>query len=270
MSRLACVGLAVASLATRANAACDVTPNPGLIDGPVAIGLYQADLATGRRACPRTEVGLGARAGAVIAPGAFYGNLAVDTMVTGSWAWRGQLELFGALELLHWQFVQNASLTGTALELGQLTLGVASVALETPRWALTPYLRLMLPTASDGARVLGGELGVAASFRPHRRVELRGFVASDLSGAASSAPRLVRGGATLALGAQYMPWSWLGLALDLQSQLAHRGGFDTFALAPAARFRFWRGLGAELAALAPLAGAERHDFFLLLRLTNRF
>jgi hypothetical protein len=255
------------SLAARSvYAACDETPHHGLADGPLVIGLYEADMGTGKRACPRSEITLGARASAMIAAERFYGNLGVDTMLSGSWAWKDRAEVFGTLELVHWQFAQNATIKGTAIGFGQLTLGGSLVAYQNQKWVLTPYARLMLPTASEGVRVLGGELGLAAGFHPHKRVELRGFFGGDISGGASAAPSFVRGGANLALGLQYMPWTWLALALDFHFQFGHRAGFDTFALAGGLRFRFWRGIGLELAALGPLAGADEHDFVLLLRL----
>jgi hypothetical protein len=251
-------------------AACDNTPNPGLVDGPVNIGLYESDMATGRRACPRSELTLGARAAAIVATGRFYGNIGVDTLLTGSYSIRNRGEIFGSLEVVHWQFVQNATIKGTEIGLGQLTLGGSLVAIETERWVLTPFVRMMLPTSTLGERVLGGELGVASEFRPHRRLALHGFVSFDVSGGASSAPAFIRRGASFALGMQYMPWSWLALTLDLDVQVGHLDDLDVVALAPSLRFRFRRGFGLELAALAPVAGEDGHDFALLLRLANRF
>jgi hypothetical protein len=259
--------LALVFAAHAASAACDPS---GLIDGPVVVGVWEADMTAGRRACPRSELALGARASALIATDRFYGNLAVDSLLQLSWAWRHRLEVFGTLELVHWQYAQNATIKGSATGTGPLTLGTSVVALNTRRWVLSPYLRLMLPTASQGERVLGGELGAASGFLAHRRVELHGYLALDVTGAAGPAASSPRGGVSFALGVQYTPWRWLGLALDLDFQFAHKGAFDLFALAPAARFRFWRGLGLELAALAPLAGADGHDFALLLRLANRY
>src|SRR5262245_61507684 len=47
----------------------------GGIQGPVASGFFDADFATGRRACPRTEMGLGLQGGAAIDLPNFYGQL---------------------------------------------------------------------------------------------------------------------------------------------------------------------------------------------------
>src|SRR5262249_20145400 len=58
---------------------------PALPAGPVGVaGFHEADLAQARRACPRTEVGLGMRAAAVIDTAAFYGSLDAQGVLFGS------------------------------------------------------------------------------------------------------------------------------------------------------------------------------------------
>ncbi len=57
---------------------CARTPHVGLIDGPVTIGAYLGELGAGRRACPRSEIQLGLRGGAIIDTPKFYGALALD------------------------------------------------------------------------------------------------------------------------------------------------------------------------------------------------
>jgi hypothetical protein len=261
--------LAIVLLSHSAHAACKRALHPGLLDGPVVVGLQEADLATGRRACPRSEIQVGARAAAIIAAEAFYGNLRLDAMVSGSWSIRGRGELFATLALVHWEFAQNATIKGDALGIGPLTLGGSWVAFEGDTVAVTPYARAMLPTASLGVPTLGLEAGVAFSARPHRRVELHGFMAGDVTAGFSAAPTSVRKGATFSLGAQAAPWTWLAIALDLHMQFGHRAGFDLFALSPALRFRLWRGLSLEGAVMAPVAGADRHDVAFALRLGSR-
>ena len=94
----------------------------------------EADLATGRRACPRTEIGLGVRGGAIIDTPNFYGNLGGQAQLFGSWAFRRKTELFATLEPVTFGFTQNATLTkpGTIQSLsfyvaqaaGNLRLGI--------------------------------------------------------------------------------------------------------------------------------------------------
>ena len=101
------------------------------------------DVTTGRRACPRTEVGVGTRARAVIDTPGFYGAIGADALVFASAALSPRLEVFGTLEAFHFQFVQTATLTATSGTLGQLTAGAALLTLSTERLALTTVGRAM-------------------------------------------------------------------------------------------------------------------------------
>ena len=74
----------------------------------------------------------------------------------------------------------------------------------------------------------------------------------------------------MALGLQYTPATWFGLAFDLHLQLGHAAAVDFFAPAIGFRFRFWRGLGVELVALIPVVGNDRHDALAALRFMYRF
>ena len=230
-----------------AETVCDNARHPGLTDGPVTIGYADAELGTGHRACLRDEIGLGERAGAIIDTPGFYGALNADTLLTATHVFARRFELFGALELVHYQFAQNATLKGSSVGLGQLTVGGAFQALAGRAWAVTPYVRLELPTSSDApdVRTVGGELGVAVDFRPYRKVMFHGYLGGDLTAGLSAAPSLVRGGAQADVGVQYSPATWIGLVLDLRLALGHRAALDWLAPAVAFRFRFWRTLGAE-------------------------
>lgn len=252
--------------------ACDRWRHPGMPEGPVVIGLYDADMSTGRRTCPRTELTIAARGAAVLDTPNFYGSLQADALIAGSYAVRRNLEVFGTLELIHYLFVQNASLKGTAVGLGQLTLGAAMVAFQRGPAVITPFGRLMLPTSSStpNVRTLGGEAGVAWSVRPLDRLAVHGTFGVDITGGASAGPPDVRAGALLNVGLQYNPATWFGLVLDLNLQLGHRAPIDAFAPALGLRFRLYRGLAAELGVTAPVAGADRRLFLGALRIGYRF
>lgn len=252
--------------------ACAKTIEPRLNEGPVVLGLYDADFGTGRRACLRSELALYERFGAVIDAKDFYGGVRADTIVSGSYWLRPRLELFGALELIHWEFAQNATVKASTIGLGQLTVGAQGLILETKRWVLSGYGRVLLPTASwtPSVQTIGAELGVNASFRPHRKVELHGHLGGDLTAGLSAGPADVRGGTTLMVGVQYTPARWFALAVDLSTVLGHRAALDAFLPSIGLRFRVWRGLGLELDATAPVAGADRRLAIAALRLHCRF
>jgi len=240
---------------------------PGLVDGPVAMGLFQGDLGAGRRACPRSELALGVRAGAIIDTPNFYGNLSVDAILEASMNLRDRAELFISVPFINWQYVQNASLTGSQARLGAMSVGGSIIALDKKGAVLSPYARVLLPT---DVRTVGAEAGLALSFRGSRVRTLgaHAVVAGDVSGGISG-PSSVRGGGLLILGLEWTPARWFGLMVDLQSHLGYRAVLDWLAPAAAVRFRIYRGLGVELSALVPLAGADRHDVALRLRLSLR-
>ncbi|MFZ5469340.1 MAG: hypothetical protein ACOZIN_07870 [Myxococcota bacterium] len=239
----------------------------GLFEGPVAFGYYEADVATGRRACPRTEIGLGAKAGAVIDTPDFYGGIAADALLFGSYALDDTRELFATLELLHYQFVQNATLKGTSLGLGQLTAGMSFYGYQSGAFRGSTSARLMLPTSTLGnARIVGAELGHALSWRGLSKLEVHGYLGLDFSAALSAGPALPRLGGLANVGVQYSPLPWLGLVLDVNT---HIGGATDY-LAPALALRVGtRSFGAELGATLPLLGNDRHDAVGGIRLAYR-
>ena len=236
--------------------ACDAWQSKGLNEGPAALGYAEADVATGRRACPRSEVGLGARFGAIIDTPDFYGSVNVNGLLYGSWALRPTTEIFATLEAVNFNYAVNAVLASTQLTLGNMTAGATQVLTQSATFVGSVSARLLLPTSFEipGARLIGGELGASGSWRPQEWLEVHGYLGGDLSGAIGRAASLPRGGVVLIAGAQFTPFKWGGLVLDLTGRL---GPLSYFA--PTVAFRFAIGrLGIELAATRPLAGTDRH------------
>jgi hypothetical protein len=56
-----------------------------LPEGPVSLGLEDADLGTGRRVCPRTEAGLAVRLGATLDTADFYGAISANGVMVESY-----------------------------------------------------------------------------------------------------------------------------------------------------------------------------------------
>ncbi len=242
---------------------------PGLEEGPVALGFFEADVATGRRVCPRSEAGIGGRLGLTVDTPNFYGAIAGDGLVFASLAADDRTELFATFEAVHHQWVQNAVLKGSTTSLGQLTAGASHQTFESGHWLGATSARFMLPTSTATPRVavVGLELGQAVSYRRYDTVELHGYLGADVSAGLSAAASDVRAGLLLNVGAQWSPASSFGLVVDLND---HVGGTATY-LAPALglRFRPWRDVGAELDVTLPLAGTDRHDVVAGLRVGTR-
>ncbi len=245
----------------------------GLPEGPVSASFHEVDFARARRACLRSEVGLGGSGGAIIDTPNFYGTLNANGLLFGSWTFaKGSTELFATAEVIRWVYAQNATLKGTSLGLGQLSVGASRVVLATEEAQVTPSVRLMLPTATGEANVhvLGFEAGVASTVRPLPPLQLHGFAGAQVAGGVfSPAPSQPRAGALLVVGLQYSPWSWAALAVDLNARFGLRAALDSLAPAFALRFGVGRHVGVELAATLPVAGADRHDFAGALRVSYR-
>lgn len=247
---------------------CQRWPGAGLPAGPVSLGYAEADVAVGRRACPRTEVGLGVRLGAIIDTPDFYGAIRADAVLFGSWALAPRWELFATVEAFTFSFAQNAVLTSTKMTLGHATVGATFVILENDAVTVSGSARVLLPTSFElpGARLLGGELGTSASWRPLKWLEVHGYLGGDLNGALGRAAASPRGGGVLLAGVQLSPFEWGALVVDVTGRL---GTLSYLAPAVALRFRFGR-LGLELGATLPVAGIDRHDVIAGLRASWRF
>jgi hypothetical protein len=273
MSRplVALASLLLVPAAARAEGACEQWISPALAEGPVTFGFLSADVATGRRACPRTEVGLGLQGGAIVETANFYGAVTATGLLSGSFAVRPDLEVFATLEVPRFQYVQNATLTGTTLSLGQLTAGATYVALAQGPLVVSPSARLQLPTsfASPRTRTLGGELGAAVLYRPQARFEVHGYVGADVSAGLGAAASQPRAGFLVNVGSEYAFFSGFAAVLDANVHFGHRAVLDYVAPALGLRFRAGEHFGAELGASLPLLGAERHMAIGGLKLTYR-
>ncbi|HLL54969.1 MAG TPA: hypothetical protein VK447_15550 [Myxococcaceae bacterium] len=254
-----------------AQSGCDKWPARGLQEGPVGVGYYEADFATGRRACPRTEIGIGMRGGAIIDTPNFYGAISADALLFGSVALNPRLELFGTLEVVHYQWIQNASLRGDQTSMGQATAGATYVIYQEGAFLLAPSARMMLPTstASANVRTMGLELGAAASYRAFSWLEVHGYAGGDMSMGFSAAPTDARFGLLLLAGVQWSPLDWLGVVLDMNGHFGARAGMDYMAPVLGVRVRIYEGLAAELGMTLPMAGADRHDALGGLKITYR-
>jgi len=232
----------------------------GMPTGPAAIGYFEADVATGRRACPRTEFGLGARFAAIIDTPNFYGNLGVSGVLFGSYALNERTELFATLEAVSFTYAVNASLSKTGLTLGNLTAGATRVLYTPGNFVGSASVRLLLPTSFEipGARLIGVELSHLTAWEVRSWLELHSAVGVDFSAAISGAQAFPRLGATALIGGALQPTSWFAFVLDVSGHL----GVRSF-LAPTAALRFRvASLGIELGATLPLVGTDRHDFII--------
>lgn len=266
-----------AAAAVPASSTCARWSSAALIEGPAPLSFYDADFGVGRRACPRNELSLGVGGGAVIDVPAFYANLGASLLASASYVYTPKLELFGTVELVRYDWVQNATLKGSMIRLGQLTVGASYLLWDTGTFAVAPVARVMLPVFLTGARTFGLEVGAAGTWRITDRFDAHAYLSLDGSGALlSPGDGVFRGGLGLELGAQYNVTDWFGALLGAKLHAFHRNGLrpasqplDYLAPLLGLRFAFGKHVGAELSATLPLLGADRHDALGLLRVTYR-
>ena len=247
--------------------ACGKWKAPALMEGPAFVGYSVADFAIGRRACPRSEVGIGADFGAIIDTPNFYGDVGIQALVYGSIALDEKTEVFALLEAYDWEYTVNAVISGTRATLGNATLGISRQLYETDEVAGAASLRVLLPTASNipGTRNTGAELGHSVSMRPKSWLEVHAYAGVGFTVGIGPAPLP---GLTLAgmIGLALSPTSWFSLVVDLSGGIAGRS-----FLAPSAALRFRVfNLGIELAVTRPIAGDDRHDAIGAARVAWRF
>ncbi|MBM4783639.1 MAG: hypothetical protein GQE15_38715 [Archangiaceae bacterium] len=247
---------------------CVAEDSRGLPEGPLGVGYVEADLAVGRRPCPRTEVGLAVRGAGIIDTPNFYGNVGAQGALFGSWAVRPRTELFASLEAVSFGFTQNATLTKTEITLGHMTAGVSQVLYDTERLTGAFTGRVLLPTSFEipGMRLVGAEVGHAVSWRPKTWLEVHGAASVDLTlglGAARSDPRV---GGFAVVGAMWQPTTWFGFVLDVNGRI---GRVSYLAPTIGARFRI-SSFGIEVGGSLPIVGNDRHDFVASLRFSWRF
>lgn len=238
-----------------------------LQEGPVVLGYAQVDVATGRRVCPRTEVGIGGTFGAIIDTPAFYGLLTVDGLVFGSFAIDEKTEVFATLAPVEYQYAQNGPLKATRLYFADMTIGATRHLHGNDSFLGAVSARLLLPTSFGipGARQAGIELGHASSWTPLRWLEVHTWLGGDFSFGLGNAPAVPALGGTLTVGAQVAPVDFAALVVDLTG---HLGRLSYFAPTAALRFRIY-AVSIDIGATLPLAGNDRHDLIFGARFALR-
>jgi len=242
--------------APRGLAACALGPDRAMVEGPVALGFFSVDVATGRRVCPRTEVGLVLGGDAEIDIPQFRALMGGGATLFGSFAVSDKLEVFGTFEAFRMNYSQNASLSVTVPGVGMLSGGATYALWSSESSVLGLTGRLMLPTSSTvvNVRTTSLEAGALFSHRMGSAFELHGLLGTDLTlgiTPATSQPRL---GFLVGVGGQWAPVDGFAVALEVQTHFGDRGSFDYLAPALGFRFKVHKQIGMELGLATHLLG----------------
>lgn len=244
----------------------------GLPTGPTRAGLIPGDLGAGHRACGRKEIGVSFGGGLTVDLPAFYGRLAAQLAVDGSWMITDRLEVFAELELLRVEMLITP-LGSTAITLGHTSIGASYGFLRTKPLALAAHGRLVLPTAFGlyrNAAPFAFDLGVAGQLEINRHIALHGdanLLFQAMAGKGPAAPRL---GGSVVLGAEFIPVPEVGIVLDLKSRLGWGGEpVDMLAGAIGLRFSDLKRFGFTIAGTIPIVGRDRTAAAVELRASIR-
>jgi len=259
-SALLGVALALAGAPAR-GAACE---GSALDQGaPARIGPGPAGFGSLPQACAGTEVSLESNAALLIAADDFYGSIRAGVALSGRYAVSRHFWLSLWAPGLEYRYVANATVTADSVDLGAGAVG-AHLALPLGQNAeFAPYLRVLVPTETifvNGVRY-GVEHGFALTYRTSPHLELVGgatFPALFTDTAGHVQARYEPG---LGAEAAYAPWHFFTLVGGATARLRFGDdrAFESFDPTLAFRFFALRALRIELAARAPLFGADRTD-----------
>lgn len=213
-------------------------------------------------ACPRYELSARAGMGVLIDEPNFYGSLGLTGVLRGRLPLPGGGWLSASFPGVAFDFVANATVEATALNLSASTLGLHVPVPVNGMFALAPYVRWLLPTETilQNASRFGFEQGIAfvASFHPI--FEVTGGYALPLTMTTSGLATQNLFRPTVVVDAGLRPWSWLEVLAGGQLRMvpAHDPepleGVDARA---SIRIYPWRGALIDVAGAFPLAGRDR-------------
>jgi len=244
----------------------------GLPTGPTRAGLIPGDLGAGHRACGRKEIGLSFGGGLTVDLPNFYGRLAAQFALDGSWMITDRFEVFAELELLRVEMLITP-LGSTAITLGHTSIGASYGVLRTKPLALAAHGRLVLPTAFGlyrNAAPFAFDLGLAGQLEISRHIAFHGDANVLFQAMAGKGPAAPRAGASVVLGAEFIPVPEVGIVLDLKSRFGWGGEpVDMLAGAIGLRFSDLKRFGFTIAGTIPIVGRDRTAAAVELRASVR-
>jgi hypothetical protein len=223
------------------------------------------------RACPRTEVALGAGGRAVIEEENFYADLRGAGRLDVSLQPFDALELSVMLEPVFYEQVIQ-SFRASHVGLGDLSASAMLLGFTGDAYALSLLVRGTFPTAAGyygGTLPFAFDAGLLFLLEPLTDVRLHIGALALGEAAVTAAASDPRAGLACNLGADFVIFDWLAIVGDLQAQALVRAPLDRVTLGVGARAALG-DLGFELGASVPVAGADRNLLGVLARASLRF
>lgn len=225
--------------------------------------LLAGDLGVVPTACATSAVGLDVSLRLTIAVEDFYGGVAINATPRGRVAFTDRFWVSTSLIGVDYQLAVNATLNGTALGSGAMTVGAHYAMFQHDRLQIAPYIRVMLPTESWHATALrtGLELGAAFVIELHEEagLELVGGASLPLLTTVLGGRQTHQFAPTLTVDLVWEPTPWFAAVagLALRTVPASNEPFESLDPRLALRFFPTGGLWIQLGAALPLAGRDR-------------
>lgn len=240
---------------------------------PARIPLGPAGFGAPPEACPANDLSLQGSGAALIATEDFYGGL------TAGLAFRGRFDLGAGHSVSIWvpgleyRFFANATIEAEAVTMGAGALGY-HLSLRIGRGVrVGPYARLLLPTESAyrNAERYGFDHGLSGVWRAAPRLEVVAGAGFPFLATVSSGTYHLSHQPNLSLEAAFAPARFFAVqaGAGLRLRAGDHSGFESFDPRLALRFYPYGGSRVELAAAAPLWGADRTDLVLGLNVGYR-
>jgi hypothetical protein len=234
---------------------------------PAGLGLRESGIDAARAACTASSVSAGARGLALIDVPEFYGTLSSSLFAAIRVAGARDFELEIGIRALDLRFAQNAVLTRTELSTGPFWVAGVLPLLATlggRELVVAGSLRWDVASSESGSAVRTTALAPAllATFAPADRVRLHARAALLLWGASTPIGFERRTAVAASSDAALSVGRRFAVAAGVDAQAGwHRAGLDHLLARGAARVALGQSR-LELAAAAPVAGAERTDLVL--------
>jgi len=233
-------------------------------DAPTRISVGLSDFGQMPEARSATRLLVGGRALLLVDNPNLFGTISVDVNLRATFAITDRVWVSAGLAAFEMRNVINASIAPTQLGLGALTTAVHLDAVKSSRLSISPYVKLLWPTASNYnfARPFGFEVGVSSAYELHRMLSILGGL---------MLPTLVTGlgdrtnttlTPALAVELALHPWRWFDLLAGVEMRLGldPKSAFEYVAPKFALRFYPVSGFLVELKGMLPLGGIERTDY----------
>ncbi len=228
---------------------------------PIGLNLDPADFGAAMSPCVQSVFALGVRGALGIGSPAFYGIIGGEGTVTVGVVPADNWQITASWTAVQFSFVQNVSVVVAQPSIGAMTLAVQRVAFHTDRWQLTPYVRGLLPTASNWhfAVPWGVEGGVSLLWAPDPRVSLFAHVALPVSNVSIDQRRQLTFTPRIGVDAAFFLSNWLEPSIGIEARFTTDtdGALQYIAPRAALRVHFGGGVTLQLAGMLPLAGIER-------------